>query len=165
MNITKTKNAAKAALITAALTIAAGSVQAETPYVFTAIDTKGHGTDVVSGQYDKAIARIRKDGEADFSFSENTNLCIAYAKSGDLEEAKKSCDRAVAIAREENGMRGRFRATDMDLVIALSNRGVVHAASGEFELAFDDLREADELRPHLRGLSNNLDLLAAATAR
>jgi len=48
MSIVNTKNAAKAILVTAALTIAAGSVQAETPYVFTAIDTTIHGVDIVN---------------------------------------------------------------------------------------------------------------------
>lgn len=174
MNFANTKNAAKAALVTAALTIAAGSVQAETPYVFTAIDTTSHGSDVINGRYDKAIARIRKDGEADFNFSQNTNLCIAYTKSGDVATAKESCDRAVNIARKTNGLRRLssgglephlFRARDMDLVIALSNRSVVHAANGEYALAFEDLREADALRPQLRAVSKNLALLTEASAR
>ncbi len=173
MSISKTKNAAKAALVTAALTVAAGSVQAETPYVFTAIDTAGHGVDIVNGQYDKANARIRKDGKADLDFSENTSLCIAYTYSRDVANAKESCDRAVEIARIENGMPrfpsgwqapSRIRAKDMDLVIALSNRSVVHATNGEFALAFDDLHEADALRPHLRAVSKNLAVLKEVTA-
>ena len=165
MSISNTKNAAKAALVTAALTVAAGSVQAETPYVFTAIDTASHGVDVVNGQYDKAIARIRKDGKADVNFSESTNLCIAYTYAGDAANAKESCDRAVAIAREKNGMPRLFRARDLGLVIALSNRSVIRATNGEFALAFEDLREADALRPRLRAVSNNLALLTEATAR
>jgi tetratricopeptide (TPR) repeat protein len=174
MSITKTKNAAKAALVTAALTVAAGSVQAETPYLFTAIDTAGHGVDVVNGRYDKAIARIRKDGKADLNFSESTNLCIAYTYSGDVANAKESCDHAVEIARMKNGMPrfssgfqapSRIRAKDMDLVIALSNRSVVRAMNGEYPLAFEDLREADALKPRLRAVSKNLAVLQEATAR
>ena len=174
MSITYTKNAAKAALVTAALTIAAGSVQAETAYVFTAIDTARHGVDVVNGRYDKAIARIRKDGEADLNFSESTNLCIAYTKSGNAAYAKESCDRAVEIARIKNGMPWfpsgwqpplHNRAKDLDLVIALSNRSVVHATNGEYALAFEDLREADALKPQLRAVSKNLSLLTEVTAR
>lgn len=173
MSITNTRNAAKAALVTAALTIAAGSVQAQTPYVFTAIDTKRHGSDVVNGRYDNAIARIRKDGDADFSFSESTNLCIAYAKSGDAANAEESCDRAVDIARKTNGMRRSslgmqtypVHSVDMDLVIALSNRSVVRATNGEYVLAFEDLREADALRPQLRAVSKNLALLTEVTVR
>ena len=174
MSIVNTKNAAKAVLVTAALTIAAGSVQAETPYVFTAIDTTIHGVDIVNGRYDRAIARIRKDGKADLNFSESTNLCIAYTYSGDVTNAKKSCDRAVKIARVTNGMPrfssgwhapSRMRAEDMDLVIALSNRSVVHATNGEYALAIEDLREADALKPQLRAVSQNLAMLTKVAAR
>lgn len=173
MSITKTRNAVKAALFVAALITAAGSVQAEAPYVFTAIDTTGHGVDIVNGRYEKAIARIRRDGEADFDFSQSTNLCIAYTKTGKKANAIKSCDLAVDIAREKNGMprsRGltassNLRRKDLDLVIALSNRGVAHAANGDYSLAFEDLREADALRPHLRAVPKNLAVLTEAIAR
>jgi hypothetical protein len=173
MSITKRKNAAKAALVTAALTIAAGSVQAGTPYEFTVIDTTRHGAEVLEGQYEQAIARIRQDGGSDLSFGESTNLCIAYTKSGDTASALESCDRAVAIARESNGMSrfpglyasGNPRRNDLDLVIALSNRGVVHAAAGDESLALADLREADALRPHLRAVAKNLAVLTESTAR
>lgn len=173
MSITKRKNAAKAALVMAALTIAAGSAYAGRPLVFTAIDTTRHGNDVLDGQYEEAIARIRQDGATDLGFSESTNLCIAYTKSGDTANALESCDRAVDIARETNAMRWfargyapyNARRKDLDLVIALSNRGVVHAASGDDALALEDLHEADALKSHLRVASKNLAVLTESTAR
>lgn len=173
MSITTAKNAARAALVTAAMTIAAGSVEAGTPYVFTAIDNSRHGLDVLDGQYAEAIARIREDGGADLDFGESTNLCIAYTKSGDMQAALASCDRAVDIARETNGMYWlshadvpyNARRKDLDLVIALSNRSVVHATIGDDLMALEDLREADSLRPYLNAVSKNLAVLTAATAR
>lgn len=173
MSISKRRDAAKAALVTAALTIAASVVQAGTPYEFTVIDTTRHGAEVLEGQYEKAIVRIREDGAADLSFSESTNLCIAYTKSGDTESAMESCDRAVDIARESNGLprfsglyaSGNASGKDLDLVIALSNRGVVHAAAGDESRALEDLREADALRPHLRAVAKNLAVLTESTAR
>ena len=99
MSIAKIRIAAKAALVTAALTVATVSAQADTPYVFVAIDTTRHGADVVNGRYEEAIAGIRKDGESNFTYGESTNLCIAYTKSGDTVSALESCDRAVDIAR------------------------------------------------------------------
>jgi hypothetical protein len=108
------------------------------------------------------------------NFSESTNLCIAYTYSGDVANAKESCDHAVEIARMKNGMPrfssgfqapSRIRAKDMDLVIALSNRSVVRAMNGEYPLAFEDLREADALKPRLRAVSKNLAVLQEATAR
>lgn len=173
MSITKTKNAVRTALSAAAMIMAAGSVQAEAPYVLTAIDTAGHGADVVNGQYEKAIARIRRDGVSDLSFSESTNLCIAYTKTRNTANAIKSCDLAVEIARETNGMprsrgltgSGSLRRKDLDLVIALSNRSVAHATNGDYSLAFEDLREADALSPYLRAVSKNLAVVTEASAR
>jgi hypothetical protein len=173
MSITGRKNAARAALVTAAVTIAAGSVQAGTPYVLTVIDTSRHGMDVLEGEYQDAIVRIREDGTADLDFSESTNLCIAYTKSGDTVSALANCDRAVDIARETNGMPWfshssapyNVRRKDLDLVIALSNRSVVHATAGEDLLALEDLREADALKPYLRAVSKNLAVLTDSTAR
>ena len=49
MSTNNPMNVAKAALAAAVLTIAAGSVQAQEPYVFTAIDTSQHGADVMEG--------------------------------------------------------------------------------------------------------------------
>lgn len=163
MNISNTKIAVKAALASAALTIAAGSVQAESQYVFTAIDTKRHGADVVDGNYAEAIARIRKDGKTDLGFSESTNLCIAYTKSGDSASALQSCNRAVEIARQKNAMPffGRWDSSlrshaDLDLVIALSNRGVVHVTNSDYELAMQDLQEAKALKPQYKAVNANL---------
>jgi tetratricopeptide (TPR) repeat protein len=131
------------------------------------------GADILEGQYEEAIARIRQDGSADLDFSESTNLCIAYTKSGDMTSALESCDRAVDTARETNGMRWlahtsapyNVRRKDLDLVIALSNRSVVHAMSGDDLLALEDLREADALKPHLRAVSKNLAVLTESSAR
>lgn len=171
MSMTRAKNAAKAALVAAALGTTFVSVQAQgAPYVFTAIDTGRHGVDVVDGRYDKAIARIRQKSGTDTDFSESTSLCIAYTKSGDSVQAMKNCDRAVDIARNGNGMPRSLetyatylkRSKDLDLVIALSNRGVARATSGDYATALEDLQEADELRPSLRAVSRNLEVLAEA---
>ena len=58
-----------------------------------------------------------------------------------------------------------IRRKDLDLVIALSNRSVVHATAGEEQLALEDLREADALKPYLRAVSKNLAVLTESTAR
>ncbi len=173
MSIAKIRIAAKAALVTAALTVATVSAQADTPYVFVAIDTTRHGADVVNGRYEEAIAGIRKDGESNFTYGESTNLCIAYTKSGDTVSALESCDRAVDIARTSRGIKrsssleSRFnmRHKDLDLVVALSNRGVAHAANGDLTLAMEDLREADALHPSLHALSKNMSILTEASTQ
>jgi tetratricopeptide (TPR) repeat protein len=172
MYVTKTKNAAKAALAAAVLLTATGSVQAKNAaYAFTAIETEKHGVEVINGEYEAAIARIRNHTGDETNFSESTNLCIAYTKIGELADAIRYCDRAVGIARMTDGMRqsrGAAHATfgnyhkDLDLVIALSNRGVAHAASGDYALAAHDLREADALSARLIALPTNLDVLAEA---
>jgi len=170
MDMKTARNAAKAALVAAALLGAIQSVQAkDAPYVFTAIDTARHGVDVLNGQYDTAITRIHS-ATTETDFSESTNLCIAYTKLGDAASAINYCDRAVRIARETNGMRreggvlasfGALRK-DLDLVIALSNRSVAHAVNGAYAMALEDLQEADALRPSLSAVPKNLEVLAVA---
>ena len=173
MSTINPKDVAKAALAAAVLTIAAGSAQAQKPYVFTAIDTSQHGADVMGGDYEAAIARIHQGRDAELGFSEKTNLCIAYTKSRSTANAIESCNRAVAIAREKNGLRwlatssapdGR-RRKDLDLVIALSNRSVAYATMGEHALALVDLQEARALKPRWSAVSTNLAILTEATAR
>lgn len=170
MDMTKARNAARATLAAAALLTTVGPVQASNAsYVFTAIDTARHGLDVVNGHYDQAIARIRAGSADETNFSESTSLCIAYTKLGDVNGAMAYCDRAVAIARRTNGMRRvadmpAMYGKDLDLVIALSNRGVAHAASGNHAMALADLQEADALRPRLSALPKNLEILAEAMA-
>jgi hypothetical protein len=137
MKVIQAKNAARATLAAAALLTAAGPAQARgAPYVFTVIDTARHGVEVMNGHYDEAIARIRLRADSQTSFSESTNLCIAYTKLGEVSVAMKYCNRAVGIARETDGMRrnvGAYAswakpARDLDLVVALSNRGVAQPA-------------------------------------
>lgn len=173
MKVIQAKNAARATLAAAALLTAAGSAHARSaPYVFTAIDTARHGLDVMNGHYDEAIARIRTHAGSQTNFSESTNLCIAYTKLGEVAIAMKYCNRAVGIARETDGMRrnaGAYAswakpARDLDLVVALSNRGVARAAGGDHTMALEDLREADALRPRLKAVPKNLDVLAQAMA-
>ena len=173
MKVTRAKNAANATLAAVALLTAAGPAQAgSTPYVFTVIDTARHGVEVMNGHYDEAIARIRLQAGSQTDFSESTNLCIAYTKLGEASIAMKYCNRAVGIARETDGMRRNVgvyaswakSARDLDLVVALSNRGVAHAAKGDHGMALDDLQEADALRPRLKAVPKNLDVLAQAMA-
>lgn len=170
MDIKTARNAAKAALVAAALLSATQSVQAkDAPYVFTAIDTARHGVDVLNGQYDTAITRIHS-ATTETDFSESTNLCIAYTKFGDVANAMQYCDRAVSIARKTNGMRraGVVLAPfgnlgrDLDLVIALSNRSVARAVNGDYAMALEDLQEADALRPSLSAVPKNLEVLVVA---
>jgi tetratricopeptide (TPR) repeat protein len=173
MKVIQAKNAARATLAAAALLTAAGPAQARsTPYVFTVIDTARHGVEVVNGDYDEAIARIRSHAGNQTNFSESTNLCIAYTKLGDADVAMVYCNRAVGIARETDGMRrtrGAYASfgkpgRDLDLVVALSNRGVAHAANGDHAMALEDLQEADALRPRLKAVPRNLDVLGQAMA-
>lgn len=167
------RSAAKVALVLAAFTITAASAHAGTPYAFTAIDFSRSGADVVDGQYEAAINRINRKTDADRSFSDNTNLCIAYAQSHDVASAISYCDRAVEIARAGNGMprvanwvssAGRG-ARNLDLAIALSNRSVAHIINGDHDLAASDLSEAKELRVRFPAVSLNLSALSQAKAR
>ena len=169
MKTVNTKAICAAALLAAS--VAVSPVLADdtaAAYTMTVIRDAAHGSRIIKGDYDKAIERITR---AEFRYAGNfageTNLCVAYTKSGELEKAETACNAAVDVA---NGML-RVKADLLadytrkaymtDLAIALSNRGVVYAAMGNTELAEQDFRKADDLGSSLSAPAINLARLAS----
>ena len=108
---------------------------------------RAHGGLVQQGAYEDAITQIASDHRMPFAAS--NNLCVAYTKMDKFDQAALSCDVAVQLAEfaAENGHR-----TDVDyvteLAIALSNRGVLRAFTGDPEGAEEDFRKAAGLNPN-----------------
>lgn len=142
-------------------------------YTLTAIEDASYGEEVVAGDYDTAIegilssAKVRRAG-----FEAQTNLCVAYTRSGDFEKAGASCDAAL-VALEKRGRRSEptglaayqsRRVKERYLALALSNRGVLRAISGEPVLARQDFVQAAELRYGLDVADLNLAKLGATPA-
>ena len=121
-------------------------------YTMTVIRDVAQGTSVVKGDYEKAVARITGRRVALNPFAGFTNLCVAYAKIGKIDEADDACDTALAIVRDPNWehrsgvMTGYGERTRRKyLALALSNRGVLHAIRGDESAAEQSFDEAIKL--------------------
>ncbi len=138
---------------------AAGSVVAESNgqsndlrYTMTVIRDVAQGASVVKGDYEKAVARITGRRVTLNPFAEFTNLCVAYAKIGKIDEADDACDTALAIVRDPDWERRSGVMTGYGeqmrrkyLALALSNRGVLHAIRGDESAAEQSFDEAIKL--------------------
>ena len=141
--------------------------EAPLPYMMTVVQDEAYGHTVTRGRYENAIRRITSEGSrSPGRFADQVNLCVAYAKSVDMEKAGTACDKALAgvrkrrVAKSANSSSLAYRAYQQDLAIALSNRGVLRAVAGKFELAREDFTAAIELRGRVSKIAKkNLDRL------
>lgn len=145
----------------------------EPVYTLTAIKDASFGEDVVAGNYETAIRGILESRKAHpRGFEAQTNLCVAYTHSGEFKEADKSCDAAlVALERRIRHSKGpgfapfqSRRVYEKYLAVALSNRGVLRAISGEPALARKDFVRASSLTFGLDVADANLAKLGAEEA-
>lgn len=147
---TKRKFAALAVLVLSATlsTQAAGHDDAPAePFQMAVIIDDAYGRTVASGNYGTAIEKITAGSrKSNDDFSEQVNLCVAYAKSREIEKARTACDAAITYmsaqerrASDSNNRRKpALRVYRSNLAVALSNRGVLLAIAGDTELARRD---------------------------
>ena len=124
-----------------------------TPFTMTVFSDQAYGKKVVSGKYGQVIKKITAGGHrARDKFASNNNLCVAYAKNRDIDKAVVACDAAIAqIRKREHRISKIPRSAEAlvyrsNLAVALSNRGVLRAVSGDIELAEADFRAAINLQ-------------------
>jgi Flp pilus assembly protein TadD len=130
-------------------------------YQLSAVIDQAQGEAVLSGNYEKAIAKLSGRGQR---FEASTNLCVAYALSGDLQAADSACTTAIAISKRNVRHAGPASVRDQlrDFAVALSNQGVVMALRGDMHGAQRYFTEAVELQAGVPQASNNLSRLNAA---
>ena len=141
----------------AASLLAAGPLTAgetDPVYTMTVIVDAAHGSKVAAGEYERAIEKITAGRSSRDAYSKQTNLCVAYTKTGALEKATAACEAALAIVLDGG------RHDRMYLALALSNLGVLHAAKGRTDIARRTFREAVELETRLAAPKINLARLA-----
>lgn len=144
-------------LALAAALVVAGPLAAEESdpvYTMTVIVDAAHGSKVAAGKYDRAIEKIIAGKSNRDAYSKQTNLCVAYTKTGALEEATAACEAALATLHDGRKASRVYRA------LALSNLGVLHAAKGDTDIARRAFREAVELESGLAAPKINLARLA-----
>ncbi len=163
------KNVRKIALRSAAVlaaSLAVNAANADAPvYTMTVFTDAAHGSKVVTGNYEKAIDRLEgaETRYAD-SVEGQTNLCVAYLKSGELDKASMACSTAVDVIENDQRLKlasnlipgYQRRKLETELAIALSNRGVMHAVQGDRELAEADFRRAADLEAKVKAPEINL---------
>lgn len=140
-------------------------VQAEQlplPYVMTVFSGQAQGELVLDGDYERAIRNIESAKESSFAFATSNNLCVALTKAGELEKAFEACDAAVVKAAHDVGIVSFYERGKryIDRAVALTNRGVVRAVSGDEEGAGRDFAEAARLSREFEASAVNLALLA-----
>ena len=126
-------------LLFGAVTAHAGEEQPDA-YVMTVYSDAAHGSKIIDGAPKDVIAKLSsKDGARSNALAGQVNLCVAYTKTMQLEKAAEICDSAIAAALkdarrlERSGIFGRqtTQVADTGRAIALTNRGVLHAVTGE----------------------------------
>ncbi len=105
------------------------------------------GRDLIAGNYAKAMQAAKRDTDrtGDAGMIANTNLCVAFTKSRRFAEAEAACNRAVTLAERSGVSAPRLQYGNVNrryVAIALSNRGVFRAVSGDPRAATQDFREA-----------------------
>ena len=103
------------------------------------------------------------------SFETQNNLCVAYAKAKQLEQAIDACEAAMrSLQAKKDVFEGRryLRTTKREayianLSIALSNQGVLYAVSGEHAQARDNFMAAMDLETDRSAARDNLHRLSS----
>lgn len=119
-------------------------------YRMAAVVDRAHGRALVAGDYPGVIKHLR---EKRAYFEASTNLCVAYAMSGDLARADTQCAKALELSETA--------AVRRDTALALTNVGVIAAARGDLAAARSSFSRALELNKALEPASANLQRLSA----
>ncbi|MDH3275476.1 MAG: hypothetical protein OEM64_08185 [Gammaproteobacteria bacterium] len=143
----------------------------EPVYTMITMIDMANGAEVVAGKYEQAVEKITAKKGAVDAFSYNTNLCVAYTKLGDIENASLACEAAIEeassirVVRQSEFSRSFQRHTKKKyLAFALSNRGVLRAAMGDVELARQDFVEALTVDTRISAAKINLARLGRSEA-
>jgi len=142
--------------------------EAPAAYEMTVIRDEAYGHSIQAGRYQYAIEKIgamRRRQDDDFFVQ--SNLCVAYTLSGESARAHAACDRAVALVAWDGTSLPPYReAIQKDYQsLALSNRGVLRATSGDVEGAREDFVNAIALKAGMSAPSVNLARLEVTGER
>ena len=153
-----------AAMAALAFSVSSYAGETEPSYMMTAYIDSAHGRKVIKGQYARAIDKITASSprRAD-TFQSKSNLCVAFTKTGNFDSARDVCDEALAKVRKRVRAipaRELPRIDRIDLAIALTNRGVLLALTGDLDEARAAFLEARELKARRSAVESNLARLS-----
>lgn len=139
-------------------------------FVLTAYTDAVGGGEIVAGRYHAALDELeRHPGALEPDASEtNTNRCVAYSMTSQLQEARTACDAAVRAATNQLMM---SRAWSWEsppnydyLAVAYANRAVLYWLSQDGAAAQKDLAKARELSPKAAYVAQNVTAFKAHSA-
>lgn len=157
-------------LVASTLLASAGAQAAETahtPMVLTAYMNGAGGPSLLKGDYSTALGEIQKYKPQMMmaSSAKATNLCVAYAATKKLTEAKGACDAALKQAKYDRLSASRFAPgishENAYVAIAYTNRAVVHMLGRDEASAKADLEKAKLLAPNADFVARNSVALAS----
>ncbi len=159
-------------LATLVLMTCAHTASAQQPalqgYIMTVYEDSAFGELIVDGNNKQAIEKLSKRGERKTPrLEESINLCVAYTKVRQLEEATRFCDAAIVASRKRAKFlkRSNFATyrhmADTGHAIALTNRGVLHLLTDERAEALELFKTAMNLDSKEESARKNLSVLEA----
>ncbi len=157
-------------LVASTLLVATGAQAtetAQTPMVLTAYSNGAGGESLLRGQYTEALREIQSYRPLIMiaASAKATNLCVAYAVTKQLTEAKTACDAALEQAKYDRLSASRFTSSmsheNAYVAIAYANRAVVHMLSKDEASARADLDKAKRLAPNADFVARNVVAVAA----
>lgn len=164
--------AATTARLGALLTIAAlaaspvGADDRQEVFEMTVIRDAAFGAKVVSGKHGEAIERINAlNVREPEQFFVHTNLCVAYTMTRKFEAAAIACDGALADLADQSATMpaSKERIVRRYKAMALSNRGVLRAVTGDDRNARADFDAAVALEAGVSAPERNLAYLETRT--
>lgn len=118
-------------------------------YRMAAISDAAYGEDLLLGQYERLIGELGgKKVRQSERFVVHNNLCVAYVLAKDLDNARRACDVAVKTSARSQIAK--------HVAVALTNRGVIYALSGDTAAARRDFKAAIKARRNLAEPNENL---------
>jgi len=141
-------------------------------YQMSVIKDEAYGRLLMSGDYDKGIARIgsysNKRGK---TFSAKNNLCVAYTLTRKFDDAAAACETALSISerfvKHSGSPFSSFTSRGLasrDLALAYSNRGVLRAVTGDADGARQDFEFAARANTDMQAANENLARLESSQA-
>jgi Flp pilus assembly protein TadD len=133
-------------------------------YVMTVIHDRAAGDQVISGAYGQAIDSLTANtAKRSSTFAISNNLCVAYTKTNRLSEAEQACSTALRTSKAAYASWYDVNSKRDFYAVALSNRGVIRAVSGNTEQARQDFKAAMKFSSTLTTPAENLAVLEAKT--
>jgi tetratricopeptide (TPR) repeat protein len=171
LNRHKRSVALAAPLLVASTLLAAGSAQAagtaQPKLVLVAYKNGVGGESLVAGRYDEALeALLKSRPQTQMAASAKAmNLCVAYAVTHQLTQARTACEVALRMAKSDKISSSRYSPggalENSYIAMAYSNRAVVRMLSKDAENAQVDLKRAQSLAPSAGFVTQNVAATSA----